>query len=256
MKLKQNSLAGVVQAGEDNLSSDRGQADQHTAHNQLCLEECDSKLEAEASCRESCRQTKWWNSISYCTGKNPASFSELIYRHKLNALQQENPMDTHRHLTDGHHRQAFIDRSLSEIQVDAAKVKSQAVLAIFRLKRRAKQGLINTSSATICATVSRGLIHGLCPAILPLQGSLYPHLAQDDRPRDKLMQVTSALAKLESPSMGAKAYRDQRIYELWTLSELMTDPYCCDEFMRQSALPAIVKFLAEDNSSGKLDVVK
>lgn len=80
--------------------------------------------------------------------------------------------------------------------------------------------------------------------------SMYPDLAQDDRPQDKIEQVSSAVKKLQSPSLDAKAYRDQRIYELWTLSELMSDPYCCDEFVNRNALVVVVRFLTEDNSSG------
>ena len=80
---------------------------------------------------------------------------------------------------------------------------------------------------------------------------MYPHLAKDDRPQDKIEQVVSALQKLQSPSMDAKAYREQRIYELWTLSELMSDPYCCDEFINRNSLFVITRFLTEDNSSGE-----
>lgn len=79
---------------------------------------------------------------------------------------------------------------------------------------------------------------------------MYPHLAKNDGPMDSLDQIDAALAKLQSESSHARAYRDQSIYDLWTLSELMTDPDCCQTLMRKAALPALAKFLALDNSAG------
>ncbi len=82
---------------------------------------------------------------------------------------------------------------------------------------------------------------------------MYPELAKDDRPQDKIAQVLAAIQKLQSGPLDDRVFREQRIYELWTLSELMTDPYCCDEFINHSLLPLVARFLAEDNSAGQLD---
>ena len=88
-----------------------------------------------------------------------------------------------------------------------------------------------------------------------LQNSLYPHLAQDEKPQDKIAQLNSALTKLRSSASESRAQRDQKVYDLWTLSELMSDPYCCNDFMSHNALPIIVTFLAEDNSAGKTPAI-
>lgn len=84
-----------------------------------------------------------------------------------------------------------------------------------------------------------------------VQNSMYPHLSKDERPQDKIAQLNSALTKLRSSASESKRQRDERIYELWTLGELMSDPYCCDEFMSHNALSIVAIFLREDNSSGK-----
>ncbi len=84
-----------------------------------------------------------------------------------------------------------------------------------------------------------------------MQDSMYPHLNKEEKPQDKIAQLNSALTKLRASALETRAQRDQRIYDLWTLSELMNDPYCCDDFMSHQALPIVVIFLAEDNSSGK-----
>ena len=88
-----------------------------------------------------------------------------------------------------------------------------------------------------------------------LQSSLYPHLAQDEKPQDKIAQLNSSVTKLRSSASGTRAQRDQQIYDLWTLSELMSDPYCCNEFMSHNVLPIVVAFLVEDNSSGMTSMI-
>ena len=68
--------------------------------------------------------------------------------------------------------------------------------------------------------------------------------------------LQSALVKFRGPSLGMRAYREQCRYELWTLSELMLDPYCCTEMLSQGGLPPVLKFLSADNAAGtKLTVL-
>ena len=65
------------------------------------------------------------------------------------------------------------------------------------------------------------------------------------------MQVLAAIKKLRSGSLEDRVFREQRIYDLWTLSELMNDYHCQDEFVSHSLLPLIAQFLREDNSAGR-----
>lgn len=84
---------------------------------------------------------------------------------------------------------------------------------------------------------------------------MYPELAKDNRPQDKIAQVLAAIKRLESGSMDDRVFRGQCSYELWTLSELMNDAHCCDAFTSHVPLPLamVARFLAEENSSGQSD---
>ena len=52
--------------------------------------------------------------------------------------------------------------------------------------------------------------------------------------------------------MRMRAYREQCRYELWTLSELMLDPYCCTEMLSHGGLQPVLKFLSSDNAAGTI----
>lgn len=74
-------------------------------------------------------------------------------------------------------------------------------------------------------------------------------VSEFDKPSTNI-QVVAAARKLRSGSLEDRVFREQRIYELWTLSELMSDPHCRDELINHSLLPLIARFLAEDNVAG------
>ena len=73
-------------------------------------------------------------------------------------------------------------------------------------------------------------------------------LDRGDEMRPCVLQ--SALVKFRGPSMGMRGYREQCRYELWTLSELMLDPYCCAEMLSHGGVQPVLKFLSADNAAG------
>lgn len=52
--------------------------------------------------------------------------------------------------------------------------------------------------------------------------------------------------------MEVDANREQQIYDLWTLSELVADESCSIELLHQDGLLPVLSFLPEGNSTGML----
>lgn len=80
---------------------------------------------------------------------------------------------------------------------------------------------------------------------------MYPNLSPTGVPEDKKAQIQAALANLRTTSQGLTS-REERIYDLWTLSELMLDHSCCSELVDQGGMPFVLGFLSRNDSTGKL----
>lgn len=80
---------------------------------------------------------------------------------------------------------------------------------------------------------------------------MYPNLADDGQPQDKITQVRAALAKLKGGQGSQAAQRERMVYELWTLSELAADPDCREEFLRLEGVSVVLAYLSEGNSLGE-----
>lgn len=83
-----------------------------------------------------------------------------------------------------------------------------------------------------------------------MQGHMYPQLDRNERPNDRQAQVLNALAALKSASVEIRGFRNQKEYELWTISKLVPENDCLEEFMAGGGPQIILRYLDADNSPG------